>query len=167
VVSPDDQAMVIIADPDAAIEDVRSAAARLRASASSAEMWLGVAGDDRYGPEHRALAVSVFFHRHVPEGTTLGELATVLDRPGWLGVDDVDVVSVAGGKLPLHHSPDETVVVLRPSLGGRNIGGVYLAVRAHLDRPSVQVVICENAGDPEARRAPIMDKGFDAALERL
>jgi hypothetical protein len=159
-----EEMLAAISDPATPLDAVRDAIARLPSVAGSPRLWLGVAADVRFSADHRARVVSAFFHRHIPDGTTLGELATQLEQPPWLSEDDVDVVSVMAGKLPVRWSPDETVIVLRPSFDGRPVGAVYLTVRGHLERPTVQAVICRNGGDPDARRARIVDKGFDAAL---
>lgn len=127
-------------------------------------MWLAVAGDEAFPVGHRTLAVSAFFHGCIPDGTTVGELATLLDRPGWLREHDVDVVTAMAGKVPVRFSPDETVIVLRPWLGGDSVGAVYLAVNGHFDDTTARAILCRNAGDAESRRAPIVEKGFDATL---
>jgi len=165
-VSTPDEALAIIVNPATPAEAARLAIVGFEPQPTQ-RLWLDIASDGRYSSERRAQAVATFFRRQVPAGTTLAELASLLARPDWLRPDDVSVADIVSGKLPVRKAPGETVVVLRPRFGDEQVGGVYLALAGQLERSAVQAVLCQGAGDPDARQAAILQTGFDATLDAL
>ncbi len=153
-----------ITDPAASIDDLRAAIAAVSGVGPTGALWLGVAADDRFPPVHRALCVAAFLRLAVDGDATLGRLGDAFDRPGWLGEQDVEAVTVVAGKLPVHWAPGETIAVVHLRFGGAQVGAAYLAVDGALETPELRAVLCRNEGGDETRTTSVLDIGFDAAL---
>jgi hypothetical protein len=122
-----------------------------------------IAGSDAYSPERRRRAVVELFRRHVQPGMTLADLGRVLDDPGWLRDDDLSVVDVLGGKIPVSWTLEDTVLVLGvlPGLPDDPAWSIYLRVAGKLELADVLALLHGRAAPPEVARAEIREIGFE------
>ena len=122
-----------------------------------------IAGSDAYGPDRRRRAVVELFRRQVQPGMTLADLARVLDDPAWLRDDDLSVVDVLGGKIPVSWTLEDTVLVLGvlPSLPDDPAWSIYLRVAGKLELADVLALLHGGTAPPEVQRAEILEIGFE------
>ena len=122
-----------------------------------------IAGSDAYSPDRRRRAVVELFRRHVKVGMTLAELARVLDDPAWLRDDDLSVVEVLGGKIPVTWTHEDTVLVLGvlPELPDDPSWAIYLRVAGRIELADVLALLRGGTGPPEVERAEIREIGFE------
>ena len=122
-----------------------------------------IAGSDAHSPERRRRAVVELFRRQVRPGMTLAELARVLDDPDWLRDDDLSVVDVLGGKIPVSWTLEDTVLVLGvlPGLPDDPGWSIYLRVAGKLELGEVLALLHGGTAPPEVERAEILEIGFE------
>jgi hypothetical protein len=122
-----------------------------------------IAGSDAYSPDRRRRAVVELFRRHVKVGMTLAELARVLDDPAWLRDDDLSVVEVLGGKIPVAWTHEDTVLVLGvlPGLPDDPSWAIYLRVAGRVELADVLALLRGGEAPPETAQAEIREIGFE------
>jgi len=122
-----------------------------------------IAGSDAYGPERRRRAVVELFRRQVQPGMTLADLARVLDDPAWLRDDDLSVVDVLGGKIPVSWTHEDTVLVLGvlPGLPDDPGWSIYLRVAGKLELADVLALLHGRDAPAHVARAKIREIGFE------
>ena len=122
-----------------------------------------IAGSDAYDPDRRRRAVVELFRRQVQPGMTLADLARVLDDPAWLRDDDLSVVDVLGGKIPVSWTHEDTVLVLGvlPGLPDDPGWSIYLRVAGKLELADVLALLHGRDAPPEVARAEIREIGFE------
>ena len=124
-----------------------------------------IAGSDAYSPDRRRRAVVELFRRHVRPGMTLADLARVLDDPAWLRDDDLSVVDVLGGKIPVSWTLEDTVLVLGvlPGLPDDPSWSIYLRVAGKVELAGVLAVLHGRDAPPDVARAEIREVGYEPA----
>ena len=157
--------LAAIADPSTGRTALIDAIRDLGPVTEPASFWSDIAGDDAFAPEHRRRAVVALFRRHVVPGTTLADLARALGDAAWLTDDDVSVVEVLGGKIPVSSTFEDTVLVLGvlpglPDEASRH-WAIYLRVAGTLDLSDVLALLHAGAAPPEVERAEILEVGFE------
>lgn len=154
----------IIADPKADKETLMEAIQQLGTVTESAQFWTAIANSNEYGKDHRRLAVFQLFQRFVSPGMTLFALARILDNPRWLGDEDISVVSVMGGEIPIKWSSEDTVFVLSvfPDLpdGRYEQWAIYLSVSAKLKRKDFIKVIRGESVAEHVKNAKVLEFGL-------
>ena len=122
-----------------------------------------IAGSEADSPDRRRRAVVELFRRQVRPGMTLAELARVLDDPDWLRDDDLSVVDVLGGKIPVSWTLEDTVLVLGvlPGLPDDPAWSIYLRVEGKLELADVLAVLHGRDAPPEVAGAEIREIGFE------
>ena len=157
--------LAAIADPSTGRTALIDAIRGLGPVTEPASFWSDIAGDDAFGPEHRRRAVVALFRRHVVPGTTLAELARALGDPAWLVDDDVSVVDVLGGKIPVSWTIADTVLVfgVLPELSDEvsRDWAIYLRVAGTIDLADVIALLRGGTAAPEVQRAEILEVGFE------
>jgi hypothetical protein len=132
--------LVMIFDPKINQETLIHAIQNLGSNTESAHFWVRIANSQEYRQDHRRRAVFQLFQRHVVPGVRLSELAQILDNPSWLADDDVSVVTLMAGEVPVKLTPEDTVFVLPvfPNLpdGRYENWAIYLRVLGQVDRES-------------------------------
>lgn len=118
------------------------------------------AGED---PERRRRAIVELFREQVRPGMTLADLARVLDDPEWLRDDDLSVVDVLGGKIPVSWTHEDTVLVLGvlPGLPDDPGWSIYLRVAGKVELADVLAVLHGREAPPEVAQAEIREIGFE------
>ena len=138
-----------IADPNAQESDVLALMEQLRAALPTddqAELWAQIANLDEYSDARRRRAVLLLFDRHVYSGMELSTVANLLANPTWLKEDNVHIVDVLAGLIPIDMVPGETVFVVIPEFSSLDKeGAVYLRVQGD---PFVEL---NKLRDPHAR----------------
>jgi hypothetical protein len=156
----------VIKDPEATEEQVHEAVASLPSEAEPPGYWMEIANDPTHRTVRRRLSVFQLFRRHVPPGLSLSELAHILEGADWLSDQDVEVVHVLAGKIPVTWTPDDTVVALDvlPDPDDRERWTVYLRISGKVSREDlVQVIRGRDPNADEARSAIILEIGFSPA----
>jgi hypothetical protein len=129
-----------------------------------AAFWSAIANSADYNADHRRRAVFELVRRHVLPGTTLGELARLLDTPTWLDDDDIAVVTVLGGKIPVSWTFDDTVLVLSVHPGQPTDDdqpwAIYLRVEGQIDEASARAVLRGAPAPAAVPQAEILEVGF-------
>jgi hypothetical protein len=122
-----------------------------------------VAGSDDHSPDSRRRAVVELFRRHATPGTTLAELARALDDPAWLRDEDLSVVEVLGGKIPVSWTLEDTVLVLGvlPGLPDDPSWAIYLRVAGKVELADVLALLHGRDAPPEVGQAEILEIGFE------
>jgi len=140
---------------DAGEAQLREAAERLGPVAEPPSFWSAIANDPSRPGAHRALAVEQLVRRHVhPGGTTLGELAAMLDGAAWLGGGDLTIVRALAGKVPVSWSLDDTVAAVALP-GGRRV--LYLAVAGRFGAAEIAAALRGKSRDPRVLSAVIRE----------
>jgi hypothetical protein len=118
------------------------------------------AGED---PDSRRRQVVELFREHVRPGMTLAELARVLDEPEWLRDEDLSVVDVLGGKIPVRWTHEDTVLVLGvlPGLPDDPGWSIYLRVAGRVALADVLALLHGREAPAEVARAEIREIGFE------
>ena len=122
-----------------------------------------IAGSDAYGADRRRRAVVELFRQQVRPGMTLAELARVLDDPAWLRDDDLSVVDVLGGKIPVSWTSEDTILVLGvlPGLPDDPGWSIYLRVAGKVELADVLALLRGREAPPEVARAEILEVGYE------
>jgi hypothetical protein len=159
--------LATIADPRASTPALIDAIRQLEAVTEPARFWSAIANSATYRPDHRRQAVFALFRRHVTPGMTLADLARLLDNPAWLHDDDISVVTVLGGKIPVQWTFDDTVFMLGvfPALaeGRQGSWAIYLRVAGHVDRARFADALHGRPAPDEVRTAQLREVGFSPA----
>ena len=154
----------LIASPQVEGEALTAAIKSLGPPAEAASFWTKIANSDSYSADHRRRAIFALFGRHVSPGITLGQLGKILDHPTWLRDDDIDLVTVVGGKLPVHFSAEDTIVVFTVFAmvpdGIYQSWAIYLTAAGKIDRAQIIAVLRGDQSASTAATAKIMDLGF-------
>ena len=133
--SPTDEREVLqrIADPSEEESDVLTLMWQLRAALPTddqAELWARIANSDEYSDSRRRRAVLFLFDRHVHRGMELRTVASLLANPTWLKRDNVHVVNLIAGMIPVDMVPGEQVFVFIPEFSSLDTSCVvYLRVQ--------------------------------------
>ena len=120
-------------------------------------------GEDPDSPERRRRAIVELFREQVRPGMTLAELARVLDEPDWLRDEDLTVVDVLGGKIPVTWTHEDTVLVLGvlPGLPDDPSWSIYLRVAGKLQLADVLALLHGGDAPAHVARAEIREIGFE------
>ncbi len=125
-------------DPSAPAADVMRAARRVADAEMPAQAWARLASDAAYGLVQRRVCVFELFRRHVHPGSTVAEIARLLDHPTWLRDEHVRELEDIGGRLPPVTLDGEDAVFAIDVLPGAapvaDLWTVYLRMRGRLDR---------------------------------
>ena len=121
------------------------------------------AGEDPDSPERRRRAIVELFREQVRPGMTLADLARVLDDPDWLRDEDLSVVDVLGGKIPVSWTHEDTVLVLGvlPGLPDDPGWSIYLRVAGKLELADVLALLHGGDAPAHVARAEIREIGFE------
>ena len=124
-----------------------------------------IAGSEADSPDRRRRAVVELFRRQVQPGMTLADLARVLGDAAWLRDEDLSVVDVLGGKIPVSWTLEDTVLVfgVLPELSDEasRYWAIYLRVAGSIDVADVLVLLRGGTAPPEVQRAEILEVGFE------
>jgi len=103
------------------------------------------------------------FRRQVRPGMTLADLARVLGDAAWLRDEDLSVVDVLGGKIPVSWTLEDTVLVLGvlPGLPDDPGWSIYLRVAGKLELADVLALLRGRDAPPAVARAEILEVGFE------
>ena len=104
-----------IADPNTKESDVLALMKRLRAAPPTdeqAKLWAQIANSDQYSDDRRRRALLLLFERHVRSGMELRTVASLLANPTWLKKENVHIVDLIGGSVPVDLLPGETVFLV-------------------------------------------------------
>jgi len=126
------------------------------------QYWSRIANDPGYGDSHRRRAVFQLFRRHVRVGMALSELAHLLDHPTWLRGDDVRLIDILAGHIPVQLNPDkdETVfvlIVLREP--DQDTSGIYLRIAGKISLQRFRDLIL-NATEDGIGHAAVLEVGY-------
>jgi hypothetical protein len=136
----------------------RGVAGPLGPAAETPAYWAAIANDPSRPAAQRALAVELLVRRNVVPGrTTLGVLGAMLGGAAWLGDNDLELVEVLGGKVPVSWSLGDTVAAVSLP-GGRSV--LYLAVAGQYTAPELVNALRGTCADPRVLAAVIRDLGF-------
>ena len=102
----------VIADPKVDKQTLIETIQKLGEVTESAQFWTVIANSDGYSKGHRRHAVFQLFQRFVSPDMTLFALAQILNNPRWLADEDISIVTVLGGEIPVTWTLDDTVFVL-------------------------------------------------------
>ena len=133
--SPTDERVVLqrIADPSEEEGDVLALMGQLRAALPTddqAELWARIANSDEYSDARRRRAVLLLFDRHVRRGMELRTVTSLLDNPVWLKRDNIHLVDLIAGWMPIDMVNGETVFCVIAEFSPLNReGAVYLRVQ--------------------------------------
>lgn len=154
----------IIADPKADKEILLKAIQQIGTVTESAQFWTAIVNSNEYGKDHRRLAVFQLFQRFVSPSMTLFALAQILDNPRWLGDEDVSVVTVMGGEIPIKWSFEDTVFVLSvfPDLpdGRYEQWAIYLRMSGKLNQKDFIKVIRGESVAEYVKNSKVLELGL-------
>jgi len=122
-----------------------------------------IAGSEADSPDRRRRAVVELFRRQVQPGMTLADLARVLGDAAWLRDEDLSVVDVLGGKIPVSWTLEDTVLVLGvlPGLPDDPAWSIYLRVAGKIALADVLALLHGRDAPPAVARAEILEVGFE------
>jgi len=156
----------LIADPDIDKTTLLQAIRKLGPVTESERYWTDIANSKSYSKEHRRLAVFLLFKRFISPGITLYELARILDMPGWLTKEDITIVTVQGGKIPVTWSFEDTIFVLTvfPDVQDTNNRyanwAIYLKVAGKIKRDEFIEIIHGKPVSENVKNAELLQIGF-------
>jgi len=108
----------------------------------SGHFWSQIANDQQYSNFHRKSAVFQLFRRHVRAGMNLSEFAHLLERPIWLRPEDVQLVDVLDGKIPVDLVAQDTVFVIKVlPQSGKEVSSIYLRIHGKVSKKSLLSLI--------------------------
>ena len=126
-----------ISDSHSRESDVVSLINKLREkppAKGEAKLWADIANSSKYSDVRRRRAIFELFDRHVHPGMTLSDLAVLLRSPPWLENENVSIVNILAGKIPISIVSGETVFVVMIKLPKDDVSAVYLRTQ---DSPSL------------------------------
>jgi hypothetical protein len=154
----------IIADPSTGRAELLDALRQLGPITERADFWSGIANSAAYRQDHRRQAVFALFRRHVSPGTTLADLARLLDGPTWLVDDDISVMTALGGKIPVAWTLDDTAAVLSvfPGLADdqHQYWAIYLRIGGQIDEQSIRAALRGAPAPSAVQQAQILEIGY-------
>ena len=157
----------LIANPQVEGEALTAAIKSLGKPAEDASFWTKIANSDAFSADHRRRAIFALFGRHVAPGITLGELGKILNHPTWLRDDDIEIITVLGGKLPVHFSVEDTVIlaVVFASVpdGIYQSWAIYVKAAGKVDRAQVRAALRGDKSASKAAAAKILELGYSPA----
>jgi hypothetical protein len=71
--------------------------------------WTRMANDEKLENWQRGLSIYFLYHRQVQKDISLGELRKTLSEPTWLKEEDVSVLTLVAGSVPLKLKRGETL----------------------------------------------------------
>jgi hypothetical protein len=77
-----------------------------------ADYWTAFANDHKMVAWRRALSIYLLFERHVNADITLGKLAELLNQPNWIKEENLGVLGMTSGVLPLAQTRGDTMFVI-------------------------------------------------------
>jgi hypothetical protein len=159
---PNESLLRAISREDISEVELRRALAALGAVTEPPQFWSRMANAPDYPIFHRRLCVFQLFRRHVHPGMKLSELASLLDRPTWLRDEDVQMVSVLAGKLPVQWTLADTVIVLAvfPEAPQEEAGAIYLRLAGKVAVNDFLRLVRGCAASSAVGEAVILEVGF-------
>lgn len=153
-----------IADPEIEQKALVKAIRSLGPATEEPGFWSAIANDGRYNPDHRRRAVYELISRHLKRGMTLAELAVLLDNPTWLRDEDVSLVTVVGGRLPVRWSAEDTIFILHifPDLSDRHYDhwAAYIKIAGQFALETIVDALHGRPAGEAAAQAPILEIGL-------
>jgi hypothetical protein len=153
-----------IADPKIKQEALVEAIQQLGPVTEEPGFWSAIANDDNYSQDHRRRAVYELIQRHVYSGMTLADMAEILDDPTWLKDEDVTMVTIVGGKLPVKWSMEDTIFILHifPGLPDRQYANwaAYIKISGKVERQSIVDVLRGRPVEQAATGATVLEVGL-------
>jgi hypothetical protein len=125
-------------------------------AAEPPSFWNDIAGDARYRPHHRALAIVELFQRHLPPGAPLAVLAGAR----WLDLSSLAVIDAVAGKLPVPYDLADTILVARVSADlASEIMALYLRIAGRWTRGELAAALSSPSPTQTVRAWAILDGG--------
>jgi hypothetical protein len=153
-----------IANPDIKQAALVEAIQKLGPVTEEPGFWSAIANDEKYSQDHRRRAVYELFQRHIHSGMTLAVMAELLDDPTWLKDEDITMVTMVGGKLPVKWSMEDTIFILHifPGLPDRQYAhwAAYIKISGKVERQSIVDVLRGRPVEPAAARATVLEIGL-------
>ena len=153
-----------IADPKIKQADLVEAIQQLGPVTEEPGFWSAIANDDNYSQDHRRRAVYELIQRHVHNGMTLADMAKILDDPTWLKDEDVTMVTIVGGKMPVKWSMEDTIFILHifPGLPDRQYAhwAAYIKISGKVERQSIVDVLRGRPVEQAAAGATVLEVGL-------
>lgn len=151
----------IIADPNVDKQTLMETIQKLGEVTESTQFWIAIANSDEYNKDHRRRAVFQLFQRFVSHGMTLFALAQILDNPPWLADEDISIVTVLRGEIPVTWTLEDTVFVLSvfPDFpDGRYANwAIYLRVSGKVNREDFIKVIRGESVTENVKNAKVLE----------
>jgi hypothetical protein len=98
-----------IADRCSSEREIVSSIGQLGTVTESVAFWRQIAADARYSKAHRRHAIFQLFSRHVPEKTTLSDLAVKLHGAPWLQAANIQKMAGLSGPWPFDPGENDSV----------------------------------------------------------
>ena len=158
----DNKLLLIIANKEIKEKELLQAIQALGTVTESPKFWTGIANSLDYRERHRCYCVLQLVRRHVLPGMKFSKFAQILDNPIWLKDEDIGVVDIVRGEIPVTWTFEDTVFVLRvfPELvKGRNYA-IYLTVSGKIDRNDFIKLLRGKDVNQRVKEAIILEVGF-------
>ena len=156
-----EDALAVIENKDANEAELSKALQSVGEIDKGPEFWKHIASDPSYRETHRARCAIQLFQRHVPPGTSLGELAELLSNPNWVADEDIEIVRHLRGEVPVTWNNEDTVISLRlfPQLAGVSAFAIYLRIAGKVDRGGFVDLLRRRETGETIREAKILEVG--------
>lgn len=154
--------LLIISNNDANERELLLAIQELGAITEAPGFWADIANSADYKESHRRHSVFQLFRRHVTPGMKLSELAQVLDNPNWLKDEDLQIVGVLAGRIPVQWTLEDTVfvVLVFPESSDGDNWAIYLRVSGKVGRDNFIKLLRGEDVNQETKDATILEIGF-------
>jgi hypothetical protein len=130
----------------------------------SADALAKIANDAMSDTSDRRAAVFELFKRYVRTGSTIVDVACLLNRPTWLRDEDVRLVEDVGGRPPpVALTASDTVFALDVLPGVapvRDLWTVYLRICGHVERHLFSKVLRGETDPTALPGASVLEVGF-------
>ena len=152
-----------VLNPSAPDAEVARAARQVSDDDVSAEVWAMIANDSAYSEAHRRVCALELFRRHVHAGSTVAEVARLLNRPTWLLDEHIRELEDISGRVPpvaLNGMDSVFAIDLLPGPPPVTIlWSVYLRIGGQVDRDALSACL---RGHPAgvAGAAVVVEIGF-------
>ncbi len=156
----------IISDIEISKEKLIEALASLKDTSESYKFWLMIVNNNAYKDDHRRRALFMLFNRHIKANITIQDFSRFLEKPNWLAIDDIEVVSLLGGEMPIGFNPNDTNLVLKvfPNISDsqRKFWAIYIRIEGKISKTEFFEIVSSGGerGSKELKEKKILEIGL-------
>lgn len=121
-----------------------------------------VASDERCSLRDRRWSILQIFKCHISNGMTLGQMVQQLGFPALLRDEDVVLVQILAGKIPVRWSLEDTIfaVHILPTADSSPIT-VYLRIAGTISKDEFMSVLRGHPGNPALADRTVVEVGYE------